>query len=288
MKCVVWLVVICLLLRFFHNHVSYILKLSALLLFFKSIELVKGTILGVAVFETYNYLVHHQHWSSSSEVLVEWQGSSSSNDDDDNGEKQQQQQQHSLTSPARSGSSEQAAAAAAAAAAAVAPLWVHIGAGALAGLVQSMILDSWEIALYYIRHYRHHHHHHGSPLSWKTTLPKSLVTTSSNTVFGTINTQLVYRRAVHHSLGYATLFGCYEAIRRSLVQRDIMEDSHAPAADIDCSSSRRGILYGGRLGWTGTLLHELLYTSLEMAPTSSSFASFVTFTFITFIAFAFT
>jgi hypothetical protein len=49
---------------------------------------------------------------------------------------------------------------------------------------------------------------------WRKALSKSL--TSINTV-GVINTQLVYRRAVHHSLGYATLFGCYEAIRRTLV-----------------------------------------------------------------------
>ena len=78
------------------------------------------------------------------------------------------------------------------------PLWIHGGAGALAGATQSIILDGWEVGRYWIHYYRQHgtagipHSHH----------------------LRLINTPLVVRRLVHHSLGYMTLFGTYEGLRR--------------------------------------------------------------------------
>jgi hypothetical protein len=237
---------------------------SSLILLIYFVEIVKGTILGVAVFGIYDYLVHQdQHWSSELQDC-----SSSSNDDDDvvvDCEKQQQcsslssskNQARTSSSSSSSGSRDPHAAAAT-----VPPLWVHVGAGAMAGLVQSIILDAWEIALYVVRHYYHHHHHHGSFCSWKTTTwSESLFACSKNSssshsktnaVVGgmiRINTQLVYRRVVHHSLGYATLFGCYEGIRRTLVQHhgdhnnnkdDDSNSSHVPTADASGSSSNHG------------------------------------------------
>jgi len=70
------------------------------------------------------------------------------------------------------------------------------GAGALAGLAQSMIMDTWEVGSYWWQHrndiWRRQSLHH---------------------VNKKINTKFIGRRAVHHSVGYATLFGCYETIR---------------------------------------------------------------------------
>jgi hypothetical protein len=78
------------------------------------------------------------------------------------------------------------------------PLLAHLVAGALAGFVQSLIMDTWEVATYRWTHRRK------SSFSdyWRMG----------------VNKNFIARRIVHHSVGYATLFGTYESIRRSILQ----------------------------------------------------------------------
>lgn len=78
------------------------------------------------------------------------------------------------------------------------PLQYHIFAGALAGASQSIVLDGWEISSYWIHRQRYRHLHDGH----------------APDVYSLVNTNLVLRRLIHHSLGYMTLFGTYECVRR--------------------------------------------------------------------------
>ncbi|KAL7579999.1 hypothetical protein ACA910_004989 [Epithemia clementina (nom. ined.)] len=80
------------------------------------------------------------------------------------------------------------------------PLYMHLQAGALAGLIQSFVLDAWEIGEYLVLH--------------RTS------TTSSQLYHNLIetNVELILRRGLHHAIGFATLFGSYEAIRFSMAQ----------------------------------------------------------------------
>lgn len=66
----------------------------------------------------------------------------------------------------------------------------HFWAGACAGLAQSSVMIAWELA---------------SKVQSHHALPHNL------------RIQFVMRRAVHHSIGYASLFGTYEATRRLLL-----------------------------------------------------------------------
>jgi len=67
----------------------------------------------------------------------------------------------------------------------------HFAAGACAGWMQSTVLTSWELATKMKAHHMQ--------------LPHN------------IRTRFLIRRAVHHSIGYASLFGTYEATRRLLL-----------------------------------------------------------------------
>ena len=78
------------------------------------------------------------------------------------------------------------------------PLSYHLGAGALAGAAQSVVLDGWEILSYWTHRQRYRHLHEGH----------------APDLISLINTPLVIRRLIHHSLGYMTLFGTYECLRR--------------------------------------------------------------------------
>ena len=77
------------------------------------------------------------------------------------------------------------------------PLSYHMAAGALAGAVQSLVLDGWEITSYWIHRRRYRHLHQGH----------------APDIIQLVNTSLVTRRLIHHSLGYMTLFGTYECVR---------------------------------------------------------------------------
>jgi hypothetical protein len=68
------------------------------------------------------------------------------------------------------------------------PLY-HFGSGALSGILFSLVLDAWDVGVFVARG-------HDVP-------PR-------------LNAPLVARRALHHSVGYATLFGSFEVIRRQL------------------------------------------------------------------------
>ena len=78
------------------------------------------------------------------------------------------------------------------------PLSYHMAAGALVGAVQSAVLDFWEITSYWVHRQRYRHLHDGH----------------APDIVSLVNTPLVIRRLVHHSLGYMTLFGTYEFMRR--------------------------------------------------------------------------
>ena len=82
------------------------------------------------------------------------------------------------------------------------PLYMHVQAGAMAGLIQSFVLDGWEISEYLALHH------------WQADSRKS----HSHHRLRTVNVELILRRALHHSIGFATLFGCYELVRSSLSQ----------------------------------------------------------------------
>jgi hypothetical protein len=71
-----------------------------------------------------------------------------------------------------------------------APIVGHVGAGATAGIVQSVLMDAYELVVYWWTH-RHQ--------KWSG-----------------VNVGLVARRAVRDAVGFAALFGAYEAARRYL------------------------------------------------------------------------
>ena len=71
-----------------------------------------------------------------------------------------------------------------------APIVGHVGAGATAGLVQSVLVDAYELVLF----------------GW----------THRHTGWGGVNVGVVARRALRDSVGFAALFGTYETARRSL------------------------------------------------------------------------
>jgi hypothetical protein len=68
------------------------------------------------------------------------------------------------------------------------PLY-HFGSGALSGFLFSLVLDAWDVGVFVARGHE---------------LPPRL------------NAPLIARRGFHHSVGYATLFGSFEVIRRLL------------------------------------------------------------------------
>jgi hypothetical protein len=79
-------------------------------------------------------------------------------------------------------------------------VWAHFGAGAIAGVAQSAIMDTWEILSYWWMH-RHRN-----------------VTLQHHVRTG-INHAFILRRLIYHTAGYATLFGWYEMVRRTLVRQ---------------------------------------------------------------------
>ena len=113
------------------------------------------------------------------------------------------------------------------------PLSYHMGAGALAGAVQSIVLDGWEITSYWIHRQRYRHLHHGH----------------APDILQLVNTSLVTRRLIHHSLGYMTLFGTYECGRRqgqALVRNALQSGEPWVANGLDWLLER---------GWIGTTTH---------------------------------
>ena len=78
------------------------------------------------------------------------------------------------------------------------PITYHMAAGALAGACQSIVLDGYEIFSYWVHRHQYRHLHGGH----------------APDMISLVNTSLVIRRLVHHSLGYMTLFGTYECLRR--------------------------------------------------------------------------
>lgn len=81
------------------------------------------------------------------------------------------------------------------------PIIAHFVAGSLAGLFHSLVMDSWEVAMYWWTHRRKEsfadHWNHG------------------------VNKRFILRRLVHHSIGFATLFGIYESMRRWIVYKSL-------------------------------------------------------------------
>ena len=75
-----------------------------------------------------------------------------------------------------------------------APLLAHCGAGAVSGMAFSMVLDGWDVCRRVWNKGR------------------------ADAVVRKLNTDFLLRRMVHHTLGYATLFGSYECFRRVLVE----------------------------------------------------------------------
>jgi hypothetical protein len=71
------------------------------------------------------------------------------------------------------------------------PVWIHATSGACAGVMQSVVLTCWELVAKVSSHHLQ--------------LPHNL------------RTSFLLRRTVHHSVGYASLFGTYEATRRILL-----------------------------------------------------------------------
>jgi hypothetical protein len=69
------------------------------------------------------------------------------------------------------------------------PLYLHFGSGALSGFMFSLVLDAWDVAAHVAKGHAIPHR---------------------------LNAPLLVRRAMHHSVGYATLFGSFEAVRRRL------------------------------------------------------------------------
>lgn len=72
------------------------------------------------------------------------------------------------------------------------PLFGHVLAGSLAGLLQSLMTDVYELTTYWWHHRR------------------------SSSLFQSINARALVRRSVCDSIGFAALFGTYEAGRRML------------------------------------------------------------------------
>ena len=191
------------------------------------IGLIKSGITGVAVFGTYDYIIVHNK-SSEAVLFPSWIAGSWKKqqqqkprplDNDDNNDEiatadncrkqiwmQASVQPDSHTTTAK------------------VPLVVHFAAGATAGLMQSLVLDAWEVG-HYIWRTHHFHHSVDSASSPKQQQAKKFVS-----LFRNINTSLIVRRALHHAVGYATLFGWYESIRRYLVQQtlDYLQHSESP------------------------------------------------------------
>ena len=144
---------------------------------------VKNGILGLAVFGVYDVLIF-QTWPSRK------------NESDDNSKKHSPVLtsdlklvwMHASLSPTGTGT----------------PLYAHYVAGALSGVAQSVIMDTWELTSYW---WNHHRDRFGSPQH-----------------LNGINFHFIFRRLVHHSLGYASLFGVYETTRRKLVGLFILVD----------------------------------------------------------------
>jgi hypothetical protein len=69
------------------------------------------------------------------------------------------------------------------------PLYLHFGSGALSGFMFSLVLDAWDVAVHVAKGHAIPHR---------------------------LNAPLLVRRAMHHSVGYAMLFGSFETLRRRL------------------------------------------------------------------------
>jgi hypothetical protein len=98
----------------------------------------------------------------------------------------------------------------------------HAGAGAVAGFAQSVLLDGYELALSYYgwrrqqreeelrrRQEERPRHDHDAQKQRQ----------DRNAQLFRVNKQVIVRRAVHDSIGFAALFGTYEATRRYLEER---------------------------------------------------------------------
>ena len=160
------------------------------------LEMVKGSILGIAVFGIYDYLIIQR----TSNRLTE--------EESRNTRTQQTTQQLHLSIPRESkpGSKDGSANNLIQLESMVSwhldhqpPLLMHFQAGALAGLMQSFLLDAWEIGEYLVLHRKSSFHYLFENLR-------------------VLNAELIVRRALHHSIGFATLFGSYEMIRLSMAQ----------------------------------------------------------------------
>jgi hypothetical protein len=105
----------------------------------------------------------------------------------------------------------------------------HAGAGAVAGFAQSVLLDGYELALSYYGWRRQQREEEGRRRQEErprrdhnAQKPRH----GRNTQLFRVNKQVIVRRAVHDSIGFAALFGIYEATRRYLEERVGTPDPH--------------------------------------------------------------
>lgn len=99
------------------------------------------------------------------------------------------------------------------------PLIAHFGAGALSGLAFSMVQDGWDFV--------------------KRARKRGLVTARRS-----MNQRFVLRRLVHHSVGYATMFGSFECFRRLLMEsiQTHMTSSHDSVPSTLKTAERLGLI----------------------------------------------
>ena len=148
---------------------------------------IKGSVLGITVFGVYDILVFQQ-WADRVDRSPDVPGSKDKTGAAATGSQRMVLMQASVRPTLDA-----------------APLLVHFGAGFLAGLIESAILDMWEVASYWL-----HHRQHTVKGSW-------------GHIKNVVNIQLVFRRAIYHSVGYATLFGTYELVRGFLVRNALLK-----------------------------------------------------------------
>jgi hypothetical protein len=160
----------------------------------------------------------------------------------------------------------------------------HAGAGAMAGFVQSVLVDGYELAFSYCGWKRQQRENEEARLRQQEQsyacrghdTQKQLH--HRHTQRFRVNKQVIVRRAVHDSIGFATLFGTYEASRRYLEGTLIgtrspwypgplpRDHTNMPALDGPClgKSSDEGI-FSARSGMTQHQHNELINVGPAMA-----------------------
>lgn len=137
------------------------------------------------------------------------------------------------------------------------PLGYHLAAGAMAGAAQSVVLDGWEVLSYWVHRQRYRHLHDGH----------------APDLVSLVNTPLVLRRLIHHSLGYMTLFGTYECLRRQgrdHVQNILQSGEPWVAKHLDWLLERE--IIGTRLSQDNQEMYDLTSVSLLVSFGAGGFA----------------